>query len=228
MFCFFFKPGTAAAAAAAKSLQSCPTLCDPIDGSPPGSPIPGILQARTLDWVAISFSNAWKWKVKGKLLSLVWLLATPWTAAHQASPSLGFSRQEWGAISPTGNDTNWAPIYICLRQGGCACGQQPTDPPGLDTPTPTLQKQALTVHLLCRWSWPTPGISPTPGNSKQEGGECGELPRGSSFLSQHCCFAGTQTAKWKNPQLHIRWFSPWGKIQGYHSLWRPLLRPQVN
>ena len=62
-----------AAATAAKSLQSCPTLCDPIDGSPPGSPVPGILQARTLEWVAISFSNAWKWKVKVKSLSNVWL-----------------------------------------------------------------------------------------------------------------------------------------------------------
>ena len=69
-------------AAAAKSLQSCLPLCDPIDGSPPGSPIPGIFQARTLEWVAISFSNAWKWKVKMKLLSRVWLLATSWTAAH--------------------------------------------------------------------------------------------------------------------------------------------------
>ena len=63
----------AATAAAAKSLQSCPTLCKPIDGSPPGFPIPGILQARTLEWVAISFSNAWKWKVKVKSLSHVWL-----------------------------------------------------------------------------------------------------------------------------------------------------------
>ena len=70
-------------AAAAKSPQSCPTLCDPIDGSPPGSPIPGILQARTLEWVAISFSNAWKWKVKVKSLSRVRLLATPWTSATQ-------------------------------------------------------------------------------------------------------------------------------------------------
>ena len=88
-----------AAAAAAKSLQSCPTLCDPIDGSPPGSPIPGILQARTLKWVAISFSNAWKWKVKVKSLSRVWLLAIPWTAAHQAPPSMGFSRQEyWSGV----------------------------------------------------------------------------------------------------------------------------------
>ena len=131
-----------AAAAAARLLQSCPTLCDPIDGSPPaspvpgilqsrtlewgaisfsnagkwkvkvkslsrvwlcgptdgsppGSPVPGILQARTLEWVAISFSNAWKWKVKGKLLSRVQLFATPWTAAHQAPPSVGFSRQQY-------------------------------------------------------------------------------------------------------------------------------------
>ena len=88
-----------AAAAAAKSLQSCPTLCDPMDGSPPGSPVPGILQARTLEWVAISFSNAWKWKVKGKSLSRVPLLATPWTAAHQAPPSMGFSWQEcWSGV----------------------------------------------------------------------------------------------------------------------------------
>ena len=79
-----------AAAAAAKSLQSCPTRCDPIDGSPPGSPVPGILQARTLEWVAISFSNAWKWKAKVKSLSQVQLLATPWTAVYQAPPSMGF------------------------------------------------------------------------------------------------------------------------------------------
>ena len=79
------------AAAAAKSLQSCPTLCDPTDGSPPGSPVPGILQARTLEWVAISFSNAWKGKVKVKSLSLIRLLATPWIAAYQAPPSMGFS-----------------------------------------------------------------------------------------------------------------------------------------
>ena len=87
------------AAAAAKSLQSCPILCNPIDGSPPGSTTPGILQARTLEWVAISFSNAWKWKVKVKLVSRVWLLATPWTAAYQAPPSMGFSRQEnWSGV----------------------------------------------------------------------------------------------------------------------------------
>ena len=86
-----------------KSLWSCPTLCDPIDGSPPGSPVPGILQARTLEWVAISFSHAWKWKVKVKVLSHVRLLATPWTAAHQAPPSMGFSRQGYwsGVPSPS-------------------------------------------------------------------------------------------------------------------------------
>ena len=84
----------------AKLLQSCPTLCDPIDGSPPGSPVPGVLQARTLEWVAISFSNAWKWKGKVKSLSRVQLLATPWTAAYQAPPSMGFSRQEYWSEVP--------------------------------------------------------------------------------------------------------------------------------
>ena len=94
---------SAAAAAAAKSLQSCPTPCYPIDSSPSGSPVPGILQARILEWVAISFSNAWKWKVKVKSLSHVLLFATPWTAAYQAPPSTGFSRQEYwsGVPSPS-------------------------------------------------------------------------------------------------------------------------------
>ena len=82
------------AAAAAKSLQSCPTLFNPIDGSPPGSSVPGILQSRTLEWVAISFSNAWKWKVKVKSPSRARLFATPWTAAYQTPPSMRFSRQE--------------------------------------------------------------------------------------------------------------------------------------
>ena len=88
------------AAAAAKSLQLCLTLCDPIDGSPLGSPVPGILQARTLEWVAISFSNAWKWKVKVKSLSHVRPSATPWTAAYQAPLSMGFSRQEYWSEVP--------------------------------------------------------------------------------------------------------------------------------
>ena len=86
-------------AAAAKLLQSCPTLCDPIDGSPPGSPVHGILQARSLEWVSVSFSNAWKWKGKVRSISCVRLFAIPWTAAHQAPPSMGFSRQEhWSGV----------------------------------------------------------------------------------------------------------------------------------
>ena len=89
----------AAAAAAAKSLQSCPTLCNPKDSSLLGTPVPGILQARILEWVAISFSSAWKWKVTVKSLSRARLLATPWTAAHQAPLSMGFSRQEyWSGV----------------------------------------------------------------------------------------------------------------------------------
>ena len=89
-----------ASAAAVKLSQSCLTLCNPIDGSSPGSSVPGILQARTLEWVAISFSNAWKWKVKVKSLSRARLLAIPWTAAYQAPPSMGFSRQEyWSGLS---------------------------------------------------------------------------------------------------------------------------------
>ena len=90
-------------AAAAKSLQSCLILCDPIDGRLPGSPIPGILQTWTLEWVAISFSNALKWKVKRKSLSRVRLFMTPWAAANQAHPSMGFSRREYwsGVPSPS-------------------------------------------------------------------------------------------------------------------------------
>ena len=82
------------------SCFSCVQLCaTPETGSPPSSPVPGILQARTLEWVAISFSNAWKWKVKLKSLSCVWLLVTPWTAAHQAPLSMGSSRQEyWSGV----------------------------------------------------------------------------------------------------------------------------------
>ena len=98
------------AAAAAKSLQSCPTLCDPRDVSPPSSPVPGILQARTLEWVAISFSKASKWKVNVKSLSRVWLLATPWTSAYQAPPSMGFSRQEYWSGVPL---PSLKPLYTC-------------------------------------------------------------------------------------------------------------------
>ena len=101
------------AAAAAKLFQSCPTLCDPIHGSLPGSSIPEILQARTLKWVAISFSNAWKWKVKVKSPSHVRLFETPWTAAYQVPPSMGFSREEyWSGLplpSPPGKC-----MYVCM------------------------------------------------------------------------------------------------------------------
>ena len=103
----------AATAAAAKSLQLCPTLCDPIDSSPPGTPVPGILQARTPEWVAISFSNAWKWKVKVKSLSRVRLLVTPWTAAYQAPLSIGFSRQEyWSGVPLLSPGVN----YCCMAK----------------------------------------------------------------------------------------------------------------
>ena len=112
----------------AKLLQSCPTLCDPIDGSPPGFPVPGILQARPLEWVAISFSKAWKWKVKVKLLSRVRLFMTPWTAAHQAPPSMGFSRQEYWSGVPLlqfmgsqrighdwGTELNWTEDWRAIK-----------------------------------------------------------------------------------------------------------------
>ena len=102
------------AAAAAKSLQSCPTLCNPIDGSPPGSPVPGILQARTPEWVAISFSNAWKWKVKVKSLSRVQLFTTPWTASYQAPPSMGFSRQEYWSGVPLPS-SYWGYSHFLIR-----------------------------------------------------------------------------------------------------------------
>ena len=103
-----------AAAAAAKSLQLCPTLCDPTDGSQPGSVVPGILQARTVEWVAISFSNAWKWKVKLKSLSHVQLLVTPWTAGHQAPPFTGFSRQEYWSGVPLPSPALWLGLLLML------------------------------------------------------------------------------------------------------------------
>ena len=103
--------------AAAKSLQSCPTLCNPIYGSPPGSPVPEILQATTLEWVAISFSNAGKWKVKVKSLSHVRLLATPWTAACQAPLSMGFYREEYWSVLPLPSPSLW---YIIWQKWYCA------------------------------------------------------------------------------------------------------------
>ena len=103
---------THAAAAAAKSLQLCPTLYDHIDGSPLGSPVPGILQARTLEWIAIFFSSAWKWKVKVKSLSRVRLLATPWTAAYQAPPSRYIYPLPFGLLSIQVTTGDWVPYAI--------------------------------------------------------------------------------------------------------------------
>ena len=119
-----------AAAAAAKSLQLCPTLRNPIDGSPPGSPVPGILQARTLEWVAIFFSNAWKWKVKVNSLSSVQLFATPWTAAYQAPLFLGFSRQEYWSGVPLPSPSSW-----------------------WDPSIPTIQRMDKVFGYLLRWQW---------------------------------------------------------------------------
>ena len=114
-------------------LLSCfsPTLCDPIDGSPPGSAVPGILKARTLEWVAISFSSAWKWKVNVKSLSRVRLFETPRTAAHQAPASMGFSRQEYwsGVPSPS-----------------------PQRPAGKVKKKPKLLSTQHTLHLAHSWA----------------------------------------------------------------------------
>ena len=152
--------------AAAKLFQSCPTLCNPIDGSPPGSPVPGILQARTLKWVAISFSNAWKWKVKLKSLSCDRLIENPWTAAHQAPPSMGFSRQEyWSGLPLTSPIQIWPkpnPIWLyigsdkhiqgirseCLKNYGCD---------GIPVELfKILKDDVVTVlHSICQQIWKT-------------------------------------------------------------------------
>ena len=112
-----------AAAAAAKSLQSCPTLCNPRDSRPPGSPVHGILHARTLEWVAISFSNAWKWKVKVKSLSRVRLLVTLGTSAHQAHPSMGFSKQELLEWVATGAEIRGSYLNLFLKDDYIQPGQ---------------------------------------------------------------------------------------------------------
>ena len=134
------------AAAAAKSLQSCPTLCDPIDGSPPGSPVPGILQARTLEWVAISFSSAWKWKVKVKSLSRVGFLVIPWTAAYQPPPSMGFSKQEhWSGVPlPSPDRETWEGCY----SQGCLLNQEMSF---LLTPVGNSLHQILSYCLKTGW-----------------------------------------------------------------------------
>ena len=115
-----------AAAAAAKSLQSCLTLCNPIDDSPPSSPVPGILQARTLKWVAVSFSNAWMWKMKVKSLGCVWLLVTPWTAAYEPPPSMEFSRQEYWSRVPLPSPNRNIYINNYFKCKGTKCSNQKT------------------------------------------------------------------------------------------------------
>ena len=158
----------AAATAAAKSLQLCLTLCDRIEGSPWGSPVPGILQVRTLEWIAISFSNAWKWKVKVKSLSRVWLLATPWTAAYQAPPSMGFSRQEywsgvplpspfWGAIKcecPWAEEEREAALAASKKQdwdvqAGLRQSQSGMTPPFEDNPWHSRSQGVWTSRFPC-------------------------------------------------------------------------------
>ena len=141
--------------ATAKSLQSYSTLCDPMDSSLPGPPLPGILQARTLEWVAISFSNAWKWKVKVKSLSHVWLSATPWTAAYQAPPSMGFSRQEYWSGVPLPS--------LCLVTRSCLTFLQPQElqPTRLFCPWDFPGKNTgVGCHFLLPRDLPYPGIEP--------------------------------------------------------------------
>ena len=148
----------AAAAAAAKSRQSCPTLCDPIHRSPTGSPVPGILQARTLEWVAISFSNAWNWKVKVKLLSRVRLSVTPWTIAYQAPPSMGFSRQEyWSGVPLSSQFNGWVTlhwVYVPQLSYPFICWWA-----SRLLPCPGYYKQCCNEHWGTRFSFPSGFLS---------------------------------------------------------------------
>ena len=161
-----------AAAAAAKSLQSCPTLCDTIGGSPPGSPVPGILQARTLEWVAISFSSAWKWKVKVKSLSCVRLFATPRTAAYQAPPSMGFSRQEyWNGVplpSPKTVHQFNSVAQLCLT----LCDPMNRSTPGLPVHHQLPEFTQTHVHLVSDAIQPSHPLSspfpPAPNPSQHQ------------------------------------------------------------
>ena len=142
------------AATAAKLLQSCLTLCDPRDGNPPGSPVPGILQARTLEWVAISFSNAWKGKVKVKLLSYVQLFETPWSAAYQAPPSMGFPRQEYwsGVPLPSPLVAQSCPTLCNPRNCNSPASSVHGDSPGKNT--------GVGYHALLQGIFPTQGSNP--------------------------------------------------------------------
>ena len=135
--------------------QSCPTLRDPMDCSPPGSPVPGILQARTLEWVAISFSNAWKWKVKVKSLSRVRRFATPWTAAHQAPPFMRFSRQEyWSGVPLPSPTIHLKMIKFCVFTTRKKCNEKINS-----ALVQKIQIQKFNKSLTL----PSPNLSPFPG-----------------------------------------------------------------
>ena len=134
--------------ATAKSLQSCPTLCDPSTAAT-RLPIPGILQARTLEWVAISFSNAWKWKVKVKSLSCVQLSATPWTAAYQSPLSMRFSRQEyWSGLPLPSLRSSWG-VQLQnenVSSSECHRAQSPMGPRGIVTWDPDDVLSGVWLH----------------------------------------------------------------------------------
>ena len=168
--------------AAAKSLQLCLTLCDPID-SPPGSSIPGILQARTLEWVAISFSNAWKWKEKVKSLSHVQLLATPWTAAHQAPPSMGFFRQEYWSGVPLPSP------HVCLDMSD-----------SLQIPW-TVARQALLSMEFSRQGYWNGLPFPLPGDLSNPGTE----PRSPALQTDALPLRHQESPfHWKSPCVYLK------------------------
>ena len=161
------------AAAAAKSLQSCPTLCDPIDGSPPGSPVPGILQARILEWVAISFFNAWKWKVKVKSLRCVQLFATPGTAAYRAPPTMGFSRQEYWSGVPLPSPSLYIQFSSVAQSCPTLCDPMNRSTPGLPVHHQLPKITQTHVHQIgdaIQASHPLSSSSPPAPNPSQHQG----------------------------------------------------------
>ena len=196
------------AAAAAKSLQLCPTLCDPVDDSPPGSPIPGIPQARTLEWVAISLSSAWKWKVKVRSLSHVQLPATPWTAAHQAPLSIGFSRQEYWSGVPL------ASPYVTLANQN-----------GLFFKYPSYHNLPLNTYKITQLEkWPKHYCSLA--NTEIKPGE--ERPRGQCFIRQYGSSKGDLRVSEDTDSIWVSTLSYWDgkrwlvwKMVSSHSGFQP-------
>ena len=187
-----------AAAAAAKLLQSCLTLCDPIDGSPPGSPIPGILQARTLEWVAISFSNARKWKVKVKSLSRVLLFATPWTAVYQDPPSMGFSRQEYWSGTPLPSPT----LGQCSFNSGVM--QKSRDFPSLLRPPLFLLSKGECRGISTVWQYDSNSAIQLSHLQKLENWSWWIIPKEKEMATHSSILA------WKIPQRNLASYSPWG------------------